>query len=365
MSWETTIHLQPQFFESTEVTLAEFGDLEAHAFRYRSGVCGLRLTNKADQIVVLPFKGQQIWRLQLNGRELAMRSMFDEPTASTEYLHTYGGFMVHCGFTAMGVPAGEDKHPLHGELPNAPYQTAELLIGEDERGAYMGVTGAHQYTVAFNTNYVARPTAKLYADLARVPISISIKNLKRSPMEYMYMAHANFRPVDNGRLVYTARCTPEHVRVRTSIPGHLSPPAGYREFLAELAQHPERHNELKPGLAFNPEVVFFIDYLTDADGWAHTMQVHPDGSADFMSHRPNELDRGVRWIARNPDQDALGMVLPATAEPEGYHAEKAKGNVKELPARGEFRCQVEVGVLTPAEARQMEDKIAGIVGATR
>jgi hypothetical protein len=57
------------------------------------------------------------------------------------------------------------------------------------------------------------------------------------------------------------------------------------------------------------------------------------------------------------------MVLPATAEPEGYHAEKAKGNVKILPAGGEFRCQIEVGVLLPDEARQMEQKINRIVGA--
>lgn len=360
MSWQTTIHLQPNFFDTAEIILAELGELTAHAFRYRSGVCGLRLTNAAGQMIVLPFKGQQIWRLTLGGRELAMRSMFEEPTASNEYLQTYGGFMVHCGFTTMGVPAAEDRHPLHGELPNAPYQTAQLLVGADERGTYMGVSGTYQYTVAFNTNYVARPETRLYANSMRVPIEMTVRNLKRTPMEYMYMAHANFRPVDHGRLVYSAPCTPEHVRVRRSIPGHLQPPAGYREFLEELARQPERHNVLVPGLAFNPEVVFYIDYRTDEDGWAHTLQVHPDGSADFISHRPSELDHGVRWIARNPDQDALGMVLPATAEPEGYHAEKAKGNVKVLAADDAFHCRIEVGVLTPAEAKQMEERIARI-----
>ena len=75
---------------------------------------------------------------------------------------------------------------------------------------------------------------------------------------------------------------------------------------------------------------FAIDYLADDEGWAHSMQVHPDGSADFIRHRPEQLDKGVRWIYRSPDQDALGIILPATAEPEGYTAEKAKGNVKVL-----------------------------------
>ena len=92
-------------------------------------------------------------------------------------------------------------------------------------------------------------------------------------------------------------------------------------------------------MAFDPEVVFYVDYLAGEDGWARTMQVHPDGSADVISHRPSQLDHGVRWISRTPDQDALGMCLPATAEPEGYHVEKAKGNVARAarPELGAFR----------------------------
>ena len=180
-------------------------------------------------------------------------------------------------------------------------------------------------------------------------------------MELMYLAHVNFRPVDNGRLVYSAPCTPEHVRVRSSIPSHIRPPEGYRKFLAELEANPEQHNLLKPDLAFDPEVVFFIDYLTDDAGWAHSMQVHPDGSADFISHRPSELDHGVRWISRTADQDCLGIILPATAEPEGYLAEKAKGNIKILPAQGKFHCEMEIGALTPTEAKGVEETISQIV----
>jgi hypothetical protein len=262
----------------------------------------------------------------------------------------------------MGVPEAEDTHPLHGELPNAPYQTAQLLIGQDERGPYMGVTGSYKYTVAFSHNYVARPLVKLYANSSRMPLSMSVKNLKNSEMELMYLAHVNFRPVDNGRLIYSAPCTPDHVRVRSSIPSHIRPPEGYREFLTQLEDQPEKHNVLKPELTFDPEVVFFIDYLADDRGWAHSMQVHPTGSADFISHRPAELDHAIRWISRTADQNALGLVLPATAEPEGYTAEKAKGNIKVLPAGGEFRCQLEVGALTPDEASALEEQIKQIVG---
>ena len=323
-------------------------------------MAALRLSNRVGSIVVLPFQGQQIWDAQFHGRTLTMRSMFDQPYPTTEYLRTYGGFLLHCGMTAMGVPAAGDTHALHGELPNAHYQKAWLLAGEDERGAYLAVGGEYRHTVAFATNYVARPLVKLYAGSSRLAVSLTVHNLKQTPMDLMYLAHANFRPVDHGQLVYSAPCTPQHVRVRNSIPSHVRPAPGYREFLAALAAEPEKHNVLAPGLAFDPEVVFFIDYLADAAGWAHSMQLHPDGSADFISHRPGQLDHGVRWISRTPDQDALGLLLPATAEPEGYTAEKAKGNVKTLPGGAQWRCDMELGALTPAEAQAMAAEIERI-----
>jgi hypothetical protein len=261
----------------------------------------------------------------------------------------------------MGVPGPEDGHLLHGELPNAAYQTAELHVGEDAGGPYLGLSGVFRYTVAFNHNYEAHPLIKLREQSSRFQVSMVIHNLKRSPMELMYLAHANFRPVDNGRLVYTAHCTPQHVRVRSSIPSHIRPPAGYRQFLQSLEREPERHNLLVPGLAFDPEVVFFVDYLADEKGWSHTMQGHPDGSADFISHRPDQLDHGIRWISRTPDQDALGMCLPATAEPEGYAAEKAKGNLKVLGPGASFRIDMEMGYLDAGQADAMEAKIATIL----
>lgn len=358
---ETILHLNPSFFGERERLLLACGSLSAHTFRFESGVCGLRLENERGRLVMLPFQGQQIWSAQFNGRELTMKSMFAEPRPTRQYLETYGGFLIHCGATAMGVPSAQDTHPLHGELPNAPYSQAYLEVGRDEQGEYLALGGRYQHTVAFNHNYAAEPRLKLYRGSSRFRLELAITNLKNSPMELMYMAHINFRPVDHGRLVYSALQIPEHVRVRRNIPSHVRPQPGYAGFLQELAEHPERHHVLSPGLKFDPEVVFYVDYLADEDGWAHSLQVHPDGSADFIRHRPAELEKGVRWICRTADQDALGLVLPSTAEPEGYLAEKAKGNIKILPAGGAFRCSIEMGVLEPPEASQAEEAIARIV----
>lgn len=357
----TIVHLSPGMFTEREVTLVEHASLTASVFRYESGVAGLRLSNELGQLEMLPFQGQQIWSAEFRGRNLTMKSMFSEPRPTRVYLENYGGYFLHCGATAMGVPSKDDTHPLHGELPNAPYQKAYLIVGQDAKGAYLGLGGQYQHTVAFRFNYVAEPMVRLYSGSSLIGLSMHIRNLKDTEMELMYLGHINFRPVDNGRLVYSAKKTPEHVRVRTSIPSHVRPKPGYIEFLEQLKIHPEVHHLLAPGLAFDPEVVFFIDYLTDAQGWAHTLHVLPDGSGDYVRHHPDQLDKGVRWICRTADQDALGMIEPATAEPEGYLAEKAKGNIKVLPPKETFHFEVEMGALDPAETQRIEAMIEEIV----
>lgn len=362
MTISARIHLTQNMFGEKERMLVEYGALAASAFRYDSGVCGLRIRNTQGQIVALPFQGQQIWSAELGGRSIAMRTMFTDPRATTEYLANYGAFLVHCGATAMGVPGEGDKHPLHGELPHAPYTAAYLEMGEDAQGAYLGLGGQYQHTIAFSTNYVAEPFVKLYADSGLIWISMTIRNLKQTEMELMYMAHANFRPVDHGRLVYSAPATPDYVRVRPAAP-HLNFKPGYNEFIADLAQNPAKHHILEPGAQYDPEAVLYIDYLSDADGWAHSMQVHPDGSADYIRHRPDQLNHGVRWISRTLDQEALGIVLPATAGAEGYTIEKAKGNIRVLPPQGVFYCEVVAGVVSAAQAQQIEQQIAAIVAA--
>jgi hypothetical protein len=359
---KTVVHLDPEFFGERDRILIESGPLRASAFRFDSGVAGLKLENELGKLVLLPFQGQQIWSADFGGRNLTMKSMFAEPRATSEYLETYGGFLLHCGATAMGVPSKEDSHPLHGELPNAAYQRAYVVVDQDQEGAYIGLGGRYQHTVAFNHNYLAEPLVRLYAGSSLCWVTLTITNLKRSPMELMYLAHVNFRPVDHGRLVYSASCTPEHVRVRTSIPSHIKPRPGYQEFIQELGHHPEKHNLLAPGLVFDPEVVFFVDCQADREGWAHSMQVHPAGSADYIRHRPSELDKGIRWISRTGDQDALGLLLPATAQPEGYLAEKAKGNIKLIAPGSRFQCTYQVGALTPTEAERMEEHINHILG---
>jgi hypothetical protein len=362
---QTTIHLSSEQFTSHETLLAEHGELSASAFRYPSGVCALRLKNSLGELVMLPYQGQQIWDATMRGRRLTMKSMFDQPYLTRDFLSTYGGFLLHCGATAMGSPGAEDNHPLHGELPNAPYQSAALIFGTNEIGDYIGLTGVYRHTVAFNYNYTATPLVKLYEASSVFTVSMTIHNLKASPMPLMFLEHVNFRPVDGGRLAQTVICNPQNMKVRANIPPFMKVAPGYREFVKVLQEDPARHLVFDPALVYDPEMVLYLNYLADKDGWAHTMQIHPDGSADVLRHRPSQLDHGVRWICRTADQDAIGME-PCTAEVEGFSAEKKKGNVRSLTGNLTFTTELEVGVLPPDEAQREEALIKQVLdGVTK
>src|SRR5687768_11828185 len=131
VSAPTVIELRPEMFGMAEAVLAISGRLTASTFRYRSGAMALRDVNGLGQLCLLPFQGQQIWDAELLGRRLTMRSIFSEPQPTQDYLANYGAFFIHCGATAMGNPGPADQHPLHGELPNARYETAQLVVGAD------------------------------------------------------------------------------------------------------------------------------------------------------------------------------------------------------------------------------------------
>ena len=342
------IHLSPEHFQPGKTCLLQSQSFLAETFRFGSGVCALQLRNARGHLTLLPYQGQQIWSAWMDGRELTMKSMFEQPYPTRDFLATFGGFLVHCGGSANGIPG--QAGALHGQLPNAPYETAELVLGEDEYGCFIGLTGRYHYTVAFYDNYLARPMVKLYADAAVFRVSLDLHNLKQSPMEMSYLAHVNFRPVDGGRLVYSAPCTPQGMRVNTELGAHLKPGPGYQEFVEDLAAHPEKHLVLKPGQMYDPEVVLQVAYQAGADGWARQMQIHPDGSADIVRHRPAQLGRGVRWICRTPDQDAIGF------EPSSG---KGANGVITLAGRESFYCEIEVGRLE-AEEVEMEEKLAAV-----
>jgi Domain of unknown function (DUF4432) len=350
---QTLVDLRNVRFTSSETVLLRHHGLTASVFRYASGVDAIRVRNEVGEIIWLPFQGQQIWDAHFHGRRLTMRSMFDDPVDTSDYLGNCGGFLLHCGVLAMGNPGPEDNHPLHGELPNAIYQEASIALGKDQSGAYLDLCGKRRHTIAFAANYEAEPRIRIHAGSGQLDAQMTVTNLKRSPMELMYLAHVNFLPVDGATLIDTASDEPNDVSVRVILPPFFVPSQAHTDFINAVQINPSLHRHMVPGRAIDPEIVMAMRFKPDASGWAHSMQLLPDGSADFISHRLADLPRGIRWITRTADQDALGLYLPGTAGADGYTAEAAKGNAISLEPGGTFHCIFRCGALTPMEAETM------------
>ena len=69
----------------------------------------------------------------------------------------------------------------------------------------------------------------------------------------------------------------------------------------------------------------------------------------------------IRWIARNEDQQALGLVLPATAEHKGYSAELEKGNIRIVDGDDAVSFNAKAGLLAVDRAIAMKQRIADIL----
>jgi hypothetical protein len=68
-----------------------------------------------------------------------------------------------------------------------------------------------------------------------------------------------------------------------------------------------------------------------------------EGDAFAICWDPEAMPHTIRWILANSDQRVAAFAMPATCEPEGYLAEKRKGNVRALAgnAKASFQTRIE------------------------
>jgi hypothetical protein len=356
-----SIHLEKGLFTAKEKPLCELGKLKAVSFLFRTGVHAVRIENPRGSIIVLPFQGQQVWDAVFHGRRQTMKTFFPEPVPTSNLLDSYGAFLYHCGALRMGTPGPEDTHALHGELPGAPYDEAWLIFGQDEGGTYLGVSGAYHYTKAFGDKYTAVPSVRLHEDGTVLDVSMTIENMAHRPMDLMYMCHVNFLPAENGEIIQAAGWDTTDMVLRSSIPSHVKPTPEYLSFLDSLKKNPGVTRVLRAEDRYDPEVVFYVRNLkSDTQGMTHMLQKHPDGTSDYMSWSVRDLDHTVRWILTHEDQKVAAMALPATCDPEGYTAEKKKGNVRSIPGLGKVRFALRAGYLDQTETKRMESTIRAL-----
>lgn len=348
------LNLQKNFFTYDKKTLIKHGEFKIKAFRYESGVEALKIKNEKCSFIFTPFKGQQIWHFKVDGEEISMQTEVKEPQDTMAYLENYGGFLYHCGIISFGAP--DATHPHHGEIPNAIYDKAYIKCGEDEDGKYIVLGGELEHNTAFVRHYKFKPELKLYEDSSVFKINVTIENLRAYPLEWSYLCHINFKPFEGAELVASTKYDNEHIKLYRS---EGSPEL--QNYFDELEKDFTIMNKVGgEGQVYDPEICFGVKYIPDENGRAYTMQMTEDGAC-YVSHPADILTNGVRWISRTRNEDAMGMVLPATGEHLGYENAKAKGQLKVLPANGEISFSIEAGYIDSSEAKKVKEKIDLIV----
>lgn len=348
--------------------------LVASTSRYDTGVERLTISNNLGEVDLLPTWGHQIWKATFLEQSLGMDSLVKIPQRTTDYLTNYGAFLLHCGPRRMGCPDIEagDTHELHGTLPNALFGYNELKWGEDNQGPFISLEGnmrdRRRIDPSDGYRYNVRVVTTLHANSSVIDVSTRVKNNYAGPMELMVMEHVNFRLVPGSQLVYSAFCTPKNTYPRKKDPAHAHTLDKLSSLKEAMKTNPRAHDKVSDEPIYQDEfVVYLHGYLADTMGWAHSMQVMPDGHAHYVAHMPKQFPVVVRWMRTVPEppdsfpvRSAMGLCLPATAEAGGYTDAKKKGMVIEVPFGGEWNSHIKAGLLNEQAVSTMRRTIDAI-----
>lgn len=342
----SAVHLHPSMFADAERVIVSTNDTLVSTFRYESGVEAVRITTDRVEVVVLPFRGQQVWRYTVDDESLTMVTHFEEPAASTTFGETYGGFLLHCGLTGIGHPSPEDTHPHHGELPNGRFDESELLLGEGSDGAWVAITGSLRHRVSHGIDVVFEPFLAIRPGGTALDLDVRITNQRTNPLRYSYLCHVNWPIFDGARLAQTVPMDAEHFE--------LAPDRNQNDettkYTARIAADPGVGDLLSESQPVLPEYCAVLTPVSDDDGWAHFLQVRPDGRAASVSYDTEHLPHAIRWISNTGDEQAAGFCLPSTAHHRGFLAAERDGMVREIGGLRNIEMSFEIDFLSEADA---------------
>lgn len=334
----TRLMLWRELFSEQPCTLLENADFTVTAFRYASGVEGLRVANARGHLVILPWMGQMIWDAEFDGRDLTMRNMFRQPKPAREVVETYGCFAFHSGLLANGCPSPEDNHLLHGEMACAPMDDAWLELDEDS----LRVGGRYEYVMGFGHHYQTHPEVVLRKDSALFDIKMAVTNLASVAMPLQYMCHMNYAYVPNA--TFSQNVPDEALTLRESVPAHVKPTEQWLAFNQRILQGEASLDTLNEPHYYDPEIVFFADNLSAWTDKPEFSMTAPDGTTFVTRFASAELNYVTRWILYNGDQQVAAFALPATCRPEGFLAAQNNGTLLYLEPQQTRTFTVTTGI---------------------
>jgi hypothetical protein len=348
------IYLRQSFFSDKEKLLLETSEIKASIFNYESGVEAIRIRSELWEMIWLPFLGQQVWDFSVHGKSIKMHSPVHTPSRGLSFLENYGAMLLHCGISGMGNPSPQDTHPLHGELPAAPFQSAWVVVDNDR----LVLGGTYSYKNTYGLCYDFSPQITLDCNKTWFSVKCTLMNTRKRTIPYQYLAHINLLPEFNDRILSTAVLSRNNVMIRKNPPEYGGEISEYESFYNTCSKHPEDLKTINESHIYDPELVlWFREDRPISDDLCYSVLQKNDKEAVFVSYDPKRLDHAIRWISINPDFQAAGILLPATAETEGFLKEEAKGNIKYLNQGESVDFIYNTGMMMGSELQSLIQKL--------
>ncbi|NUW75838.1 aldose 1-epimerase family protein [Vibrio mediterranei] len=333
------IPLNKTQFNQQDAILIQSENFKVSAFKYNSGVEGLKIENAKGYLIILPYMGQMIWDAKFLGENLCMENMFSEPKPSNEIVATYGCFAFHSGLIRNGCPSADDDHPLHGEMPCASMDRAWIEVDEYQ----VTLKGEYEYVMGFGDHYIATPSVSIGKDASVFEIKMKVQNLASVPMPLQYMCHMNTAYFPEAMM--TQNIPDKAVKLRESIPGHVKPTPQWLEFNDVLKAQSTPIQQLSTPDMYDPEIVYFMDDLSQYTDKAEFQMTISNGKTLVTRFDTTEFNYATRWVLYNGDQKVGAYVLPATCRPEGYLAAEKNDTLIRLQPKEVRAFTVTTGIV--------------------
>ena len=368
----TRIHVDRSLFEGDKPSIvAAYQGITVQAQSFSTGVPYLLIENQRGKVQMLRI-GCQIWYTEFDEKPQGMISTLpnheppnfipsqDFAERSAQYLKNYGAVLVHCA-PYMGCPDKPEDHPLHGSLPLMSFDDPVVIAGTDRKGHYVEIRckSNDPITVGKDFNYTVGVATRIYAHEALVHTATTTTNNLATPMEFMFLEHANHRLIDGARVIYWPALN--DLVIRQKDPGHISTllPAEqehYRAIKESFARDPWQHTRVDLSRILYPEIVLYGKSTGDQ---AIAAQVRlPDLCADVTIFDPRELPLLAIWMRQATEEQAnregfvvtnsLGL-LPATGKPQGLNDARRDREVGTVGTERTVHCTV--GLLNENELR--------------
>jgi Domain of unknown function (DUF4432) len=318
----------------------------------------VEIDNGALKFVVVPTRGVNIWRAEIQGLRLGWDSPVTEivhpkfvdltDRGGKGWLNGFGEWLSRCGLESMGPPGPDGPQVLtqHGRINYLPANYLEFQF-EREPSPRLVLRGTVDESFMFGPHL--RLTTEISTEIgsSELVLNDTIINLADIPQEMESLYHINFGPPLLG------------AGARFVAPVKRVAPRDARAAEVDMAKWSLYVGPQPAGYGYT-EQVYFAELWADQQGSTQALLQSPDGkSGALIKFNAQQLPYFTLW--KNEASLKTGYVTglePATSYPFHRAVERQAGRLRKLAPGGTHEAKVAIkALLTEAEVKAAVQRI--------